>query len=97
MSLVIDSANEVMDGVFEFELTYEIDDGYVGGSRPQHLTVEVDIDHLRTLSTEQAEMVLHDILYDQILEDFQVNHGFCYHDDAEKILEFVAGGAGAEG
>lgn len=50
----------------EFEITWEVDDGYVGGSAPHHLTVRLDW----FSGTEDVDTIK-EILEQSIWDDFE--------------------------
>src|SRR5690348_14772113 len=60
--------NETAEGSVSdsFEVTWEADDGYCGGSRPHHFNI-----HAGDIEDGMAEQQLEDFFWDAIMDDFR--------------------------
>lgn len=52
----------------EFDITWEVDDGYAGPSRPQHCSIDVDV-----LDDEMADDELEELYNEIVMEEFMQN------------------------
>jgi hypothetical protein len=74
----------------KIKVTYEVEDGYGGGSRPQH--VEIDSDDFEGLSKADASLLLADI----IQEDFSSRITWVMENYDGAVAELMAAAAKSE-
>ena len=56
----------------DIEITYEIEDGYVGGARPQYTTI--DIEHFRDMTDEEIKNELSDQIHEEMLQNINASY-----------------------
>lgn len=67
----------------EFDGTYEVEDGYAGGHRPQHFTVSAD-----DLPDDASDDELQQVYYQAASDDFEQRISFCV-DSAEDFIAWA--------
>lgn len=73
------------------KVRWQVDDGYVGGSRPHYL--EVPLDEFQHCTTEQE---VRDVLDEIVRDDFDQRIGFVINNEAE-VVEAWKGAQGKKG
>lgn len=68
----------------EFEITWEIEDGYCGGSRPQHLKIDLD-NFDQDTSLQDIERILEDLIQEDFTQTVSWFSGD-YKDAAQEIF-----------
>lgn len=66
-----------------FKGIYEVDDGYIGDSRPQYFTIDVD-----DIEDDMDEEALRELFYQAMEEDFQQRIS-CYSININKFVEWA--------
>ena len=66
-----------------FDVTYEVDDGYVGGSRPQGLTISA-----AEFDADDTEATLRQLFREIVEEDFRQNISW-YSSDEDRFIEWA--------
>ena len=70
----------------DIEITYEIEDGYVGGARPQHMAI--DPEDFRDLPDDEIRTALEDIIHEDMLQ--RVNESYEESEIVEQIKTALA-------
>lgn len=70
----------------DIKITYEIEDGYCGGARPQHM--KIDPEDFRDLSDDEIRTSLGDMIHDDLLQ--QVNESYEESEIVEQIKTALA-------